>query len=258
MDELTRAIQGVPQPSTFAAGARCVFRGLRLYYSQRRYWRYGLLPMVFVAILYAIWIGALWWWLGPTLAGFLPDPEGAANSFFATLWTVLQTMVFWSVLLVGILLMLLVVSMVYEAVGGLFFDELVIRVEQDLYGRTAPALSLKENIYATLRGLRLALGTLLISLILFLPGWLIPVVGPALLAVILGYRLALSYLLSPASTRNWTLRQVRRKAARKRWAVLGFGIVGYALLLIPFSAIFVLPPLSVGGAMLFNEVVEPE
>ena len=135
---------------------------------------------------------------------------------------------------------------------------MVFKLFQDLYGRTAPALSLKENIYATLRGLRLALGTLLISLILFLPGWLIPVVGPVLLAVILGYRLALSYLLSPASTRNWTLRQVRRKAARKRWAVLGFGIVGYALLLIPFSAIFVLPPLSVGGAMLFNEVVEPE
>ena len=41
-------------------------------------------------------------------------------------------------------------------------------------------------------------------------------------------------------------------ALARKFAVAGFGITAYLLMLIPFAALFLLPGLVIGGSELFN------
>ena len=70
---------------------------------------------------------------------------------------------------------------------------------------------------------------------------------------IMGYYIAISYMICSANNRNVPISKLHTLAKKKGALTLGFGVTAYVLLLIPFSTIILLPGLVLGGAELFND-----
>ena len=89
--------------------------------------------------------------------------------------------------------------------------------------------------------------TSVLFVFLFILSLIFPVAGQLLLACSMGYCAGIAYMLTPANTRGLTLADMRARIGGRRWAVLGFGLTAYLLLLIPFATLFLLPGLVLGG-----------
>ena len=234
----------------FFAGAACVGRGVRTFCTDLRAWKYVLLPwalmigayLLFFRLVY-VFTGRLTDWLNEALAG-LP-------SWLAWLSTLCQ----WSVwLLAGVgslCLLAMTVSIVYAMLGGIFFDALAGYRLRTGFGLETMPFAWGRMARFMWSSFLFGLETAVVGGAVFLLSFFLPVAGPILLAVVFGAYLALSLMIGAANSLGMTLKELRRRARQHRFAVLGFGVTAYLLLLIPFSMLVLLPPLVLGSADFF-------
>jgi uncharacterized protein involved in cysteine biosynthesis len=130
--------------------------------------------------------------------------------------------------------------------------------EQKKYGIAAHKLSLGETFKYSLESLVFGIRLCLCFTGLFFLGLFFPVIGQLLLIVLTGYFMGISYMICPAINSNASIKQLRKAANKKLAATLGFGLWSYLLLLIPFSTLFLLPGLVLGGSDLYNSQLKEE
>ena len=164
-----------------------------------------------------------------------------------------RVLIWISILAGATLCSLLLLTTLFEALGAIFFDELVIRFEERTYGERLHPLSWRENFRYLGQSLSYSCGTAVWALLLLIPPLLIPVAGLIPAVAVVGYRFGLSYAFSSAFARRIDVREVRRRARPHRAAVVAFGGLSYLLLLIPFAAVFLLPGFALGGSIFFHE-----
>ena len=235
----------------FLRGSRYVFSGCRAFYGDRRAWKYAVLPLALMTGVYAF---LFWAVLHLSRRGAEMLNRGLAElpgwlrwlpSFVSGLSSILGV-------LFALLVMGLTVSTLYEMFGGFFFDPLIEYHEEKQYGFSPVRQSLGRNLKYCLDSLFFAVKTSVLFLCLFILGLIFPLAGQLILAAVMGYCVGIAYMLTPANTRGLALADMRARVAGRRSVVLGFGLTAYLLLLIPFSTLFLLPGLVLGGADLVN------
>ena len=238
----------------FLDGSLYVFRGIRFFYRTPVLWKYSLIPFLFLLLFYALILYAVCRFALPFLLDFLPQTENAPQ-----LLRIFIRILRWIVALscgIGVLLIALVtLTSGYELAGALFFDAMIVRIEQIRYHRNAEGLSFRKNLVCALQSALFSIRTVMLSLLLLIPALLIPVVGIVPMVLIIGYRQALTYLFSSGFNRGLLLPEIRRLAGKQKMKILGFGITINLLYLIPFAVIFLSPGFLAAGAMLYNETL---
>ncbi len=210
--------------------------GARIVFGDRRNWRYILIPWIWsLAILLGIMVlgYAL---LVPWLLGWINERfQTQTGALFANLIYIL----FW-IFAAGF-----VFITITSFTSSFLWDDLSQKVEEKLTGRPAPQSSLKTSRVVSDSLSRGAFAIAMTFASLFC-GWLIPIVGPVLIAGWLG---VLDYT-SPTFIRyNRTVGQQWPVATRmKGW--FGFQLLAGALTLLPVVNVLLLPVMVAGGTVM--------
>lgn len=229
-----------------AAGAWHVFSGLWFLLRNPGLWPLAALPALLAAggILLGVVLGAfsIRWFEESVL------PKQGSMSPVASL---LLTLAFWAgAMAAGVLAGLAIALMLASPV----LDLLSRRVEQRQNGG-APAVGagLPWEILEASKGIAYFLAAAPVVLLVSL----IPLVG-APIALLWGSHALALQLSDPALTRRGlSFTERRRWHKRYRAESLGFGVAGWALLLMPFANLLLVPALTVGATRLVMEL-EPE
>ena len=226
-----RELSLMNQASGFFSGVYALLRGVVLFWKHPRWWGWALLPTV--AILF---LASMVW------QGFVLLFQNVFE------WPVLATITGAYVLTVGIFYLLF--PMLYEALGGLFFDGLTVRVYRDVFQKELVSPSFRESIRYSLHALKYSCGTILLAIVCLVI-WIIPWVGVVLGSILLGYRFGVSYLFSGGLMRGETAKETLAWARTHRKAVAGFGISAYLVLsFFPFIGLFFVPSFVVAAVLL--------
>ena len=219
------------QASGFFSGVYALLRGVVLFWKHPRWWGWALLPTVAILVL----AGMVW--------------KGVVLLFQNVFeWPMVTTLIGAYVLTVGIFYLLF--PMLYEALGGLFFDGLTVRVYRDVFQKEVLPPSFRESICYSLHSLKYSCCTVLLAMVLFVI-WMIPWVGVVLGSILFGYRFGVSYLFSGGLMRGETVKETLAWARTHRKAVAGFGISAYLVLsCFPFIGLFFVPSFVVAAVLL--------
>lgn len=236
--------------NNFLLGIRYALSGITTYLTSPRLWLYAITPMILVLAVYS---ALAWWLLGSCLQSL---SESLASCEYLPNWLgSCITPVAW-LLAISLLLLILALFLgtLYEAVGGLFFSAMVRHFEHRRYGRPAnPDISLFTDLRNTLSCVAYAFGTLLLSLPLYLLGFLFPVISQVLTVFLLGKRYGIGHCAEAAFNRGLSIKTLQWEFRGRSGILYGFGAVIFLLMLVPFVTIILVPGFVIGGTMLVNE-----
>jgi CysZ protein len=226
-----------------AAGAWHVFSGLWFLLRNPGLWLLAALPaaLAFLGIMGGVVMGtfSIRWFENSVL------PAQGTMSPIASL---LLTLAFWAgAMAAGILAGLAIALMLASPV----LDALSRRVEERQSGG-APAVGagLRWEILEASKGIAYFLAAAPVVLIVSL----IPLVGAPIALLWGSHALALQQTDPALTRRGLAFKQRRGWHKRYRAESLGFGVAGWALLLIPFANLLLLPALTVGATRLVMEL----
>lgn len=238
----------------FCNGVRCALTGIRLFFREKRLWKYVGLPLSILFLIYSLILwGALR--LGSALSDRLQQWTASLPAWIGSL---LGGSALLLCLLAAGFLLVSGFCILYGAFAGLFFDAMAESFEKYHYGFERNRLGLKNEALYVKDSVLYGLGTLLLLLLLSLSCLFLPVVGEILLTVVMAYRFGIVCLMSTGFNHGMRLRQLRALASKNILLCFGFGLTAYALiLLLPLASLFALPGLVAGGALLFHEMTDP-
>ncbi len=239
----------------FSRGAGYLLKGIVYFYRTPSLWSCALIPFLMTLLLYGVLFLAAVRYGIPFCLDLLPDPEGH-GVWGRWLLYPLRFLTALSCWLGMALTAILTLSSVYELLGGPFFDGMVVRMEREKYARNALPLPFRRNLMVTFQSAVFSLMTLALAVGFFFFSLLLPLVGPVLMGVVVGYRTALTCLFSSGFNRMLGVREIQALAGRRRVLVLGFGVTAYLLLMIPLISVFLIPGFVVSGILLYNEELE--
>ena len=236
----------------FFCGISYIFSGCRKFYSDTRYWKYTIIPFLCMALFYALLFWAIIYFsnLGEKqivefLCRWLPE------SLHKLISIVKYVMQFVRIATI-IILLTTTISAVYGIFGGLFFDYLVEYHEKKEFGIVPASFSLLKMLRYAFSSLIFGIKSTFKIFIFFIISLIFPLIGQILLIIVTGYILSISCMISSANNSGLTIAKLQKAASKRKFAVAGFGITAYLLMLIPFAALFLLPGLVIGGSELFN------
>lgn len=247
--------------SSLGKGATYHAKAFRLFASKPRYWRFAAIPIALNLLLY-IAFGFLFFYFGLPWVGKLVPATTAGEGIMAYIWPVLRFLLEALVTLIVLAAFLLTFTAVFFVLASPFVDMLSVKIEKDLYHfefKDGDYWQFAKDIWMSMKN---SVWMTLLSLfwtVVFLPlNFFIPVVGfiPGLVAA--SYFLGLSFLIYSIEHRRVKRKDFKKLFRHNRMKILGFGLVAYGILLIPFSGIVFLPVAVAAGTMLFNENMDWE
>lgn len=231
-------------------GGTVVFRGIKLFFLDRRAWRYALAPWLLLVLIYLVLAGVMWYsatTLAAACSDSMPEWLSALTGMILRLGAMTLSL---------FLLPLLTIVSLYELCGWMLADLLAGYWNRNRFGwnhrRTwgeFRRFMLKSAWFSIKAGVKL--------LLLAALGLLFPPAGQILLFVYAGYLTAIAALGTTAFLYGVDFESMRR-CARRNPAVWGFGLTAYALLLLPLLPLILLPGIIVGGAELFHSEMGEE
>ena len=236
----------------FFCGISYIFSGCRKFYSDNRYWKYTIIPLLCMALFYAFLFWAIIYFfnLGERqivefLYRWLPE-------FLHKLIYIVKYVMQFATVATIVILLNTTISAVYWISGGLFFDYLVEYHEKKEFGIIPAPFSLLKILRYAFSSLTFGLSSTFKIFIFFILSLIFPIIGQILLIIATGYTLGISCMISSANNSGLTIAKLQKAASKRKFAVAGFGITTYILTMIPFAVLFLLPGLVIGGSELFN------
>lgn len=235
----------------FIKGMSYIARGTQDFFHDQESWKYALYPLVFLVVIYFI---TFWKVIGlsNSISAKINQYVASLPAWLSWLNSVACGLSHFLGIIATLLIMGITISTLYEMFGGLFFDLLVDHYETKKYGPPEQSVSWSMNLKYCIESVLFGIQTILAFCGLFIVSLFFPVIGQILLIIGMGYFLGLSYIVCSANRNGTTIAQLKKIAAKKSFIILGFGILSYFLLMIPFAAIILLPGLVLGGSELFN------
>ena len=231
----------------FQLGCSYVFRGIQNFFQDRSCWKYAVFPAIPVLLIYLVFLCFVFRWTGIG-AEWAASMAAGWPEWISWIAVPLQWGIWFCGVAAGFFLMAVTVSLLYELFGGLFFDALTDHYEKKTFGTTAPAVPLKQNISFTVASILFGIRSLFILLFLILISFFLPVAGQILTALVMGYFLGISCMMSSAGRNGESLAALRAAAGKRRWLTAGFGVTANLLLMFPFAALLLLPCFVVGAS----------
>lgn len=251
----------------FLYGGKCSLGGIKKFFTTPKYWWYSIIPIIIILVFYLLALYPFYYagkfsieffnnlfanisvnigivWLNKIIAFLINCGEFALKA--VTLITLVITWVGSSLLLFETL---------FDISGCVFFDKLAEVYCKDFYKRDLSKISLKDNVDFASKSIIYAIKHFFIGIVMLLIS-LIPIVGWIFFIPYKSTRVATSALLSTYCIMNVKFPIAREMMKRNKMALLGFGLVGFAIMLIPFTIVFVLPGLIIGGVDLYISHLE--
>jgi len=226
------------------------FKGVSLFLSTPRYWKYSAVPLLLLLLLYAA-VGYAVWLAWGRISGWLPDPENWVK-YLAWLATTLRFLAATFLIIASAVVAGLLANTLFEAFGCLVFDQLSAAFMRDFYGVSSTRQTLAANAHCALTALCYAVGTMFFVLIGCVVGLIVPYFGFLAIPAITGYRFGRSYLWSPLLV-SGCLGERRELLAGNFGTVWQFGFTASLLLSIPFAGLLFSPGFVIAGSMIFRE-----
>ena len=233
----------------FLLGAAYIFKGWRAFYSDRKLWKFAVIPLAIMLIFYALAMWGLYALAGvaaeklTALIGGLPAWAGTLLNGGLMIFSILFFIFFLATS----------IGTFYEFFGGLFFDPLTQHYENWRFGIAPRKATIVESAKYAVSSLFWGMRVFVLFCLLFIASLFFPIAGEIVLIAVMGYCFGVSYMICSAQNNVVPISQLRRVCAQRRALVMGVGCTAYLLLLFPCAAIFLLPALVIGGSELFNE-----
>lgn len=236
----------------FFYGVFCTLKGIKIFYSTPKLWKYALIPLLIVLLIYwsLVWSGI---YLAKKLSGViegwfqsLPENWQWVGSLTGGMTAVMVFIIFWITLM-------LFVSTLYEVFGGVFFDRLITRFESISRNKDLPEPGWRFEMRAFFDACFYAIMTLLLILPCLLLH-LLPYIGVFLIAIIFSYRYSISYLAMTGFRHGMLIPDTKKLAAKNFALIMGYGISVYLFLQLPFVVILFLPGIILGNVLVFQRM----
>lgn len=223
-----------PQSLGFFYGIRALFRGIGLFWTHPRWWVWALLPSIAILFLtIAVWQG-LFHLFHDCFEIRLFLSQGLA----------------YVITLGGLYLFF---PVLYETLGGLFFDGLTARVYRDILQKKFEPRPFWSSCQYTAQALWYSCCTLLMAIPLVFV-LIIPWVGILIWSIIFGYRFGVSYLFSGGLMRGETVKETCLWARTHRKVLAGFGISAYLIIsFLPLIGLLFVPCFVVAAVCIREE-----
>jgi len=243
----------MPSRTNFFTGIHCALEGVRIFFGEPRLWKFVWFPLSILALLYAVILWAAFR-LGFHLSDMLRE---WASSLPSWLGSILGGGALILCIAAACFLLISGFSILYGAFAGVFFDAMAESFEKLRFGRERAPNTVRTECLFIWDSILYGSGTLILFLALSLAGLIVPVLGQILFVVFMAYRFGMVCLMSTGFNHGMRVCDLKKLAARNGAACLGFGLTAYAMImLIPLAAVFALPGLVAGGALLFHEMTE--
>lgn len=234
----------------FKSGAACALHGVTEFYSRPGYWIYMVIPLIMILAVYCI---AAWaaWEVYAWLTGLLPDMQ-ELNAAWRWLAAALKWITGATIFIATAVMMGICANSLFEGFGAFIFDSMVAEFEFERYGHHAEKVNFIGQVKIGWAAVKFAVVTLILGFMAWLIGLFIPFFGWLLPTVVTCRRIGCSYLWSSMLTHNALAREKEIFAVR-RGVVAGFGLVCTIMLSIPVVAVLIIPGITLGGAIVYNE-----
>lgn len=235
-------------------GFSYAIRGIRLFMSHRELWKYSIIPVLLLLLVYILMFA-----LGFFIAGELADAvrewcRESLPSWLQWLYNLGSTLIYLSIMLLSLLIVVVTASSAYEIAGGPFLDAMVEKFECTHLGLQPVKKTFAFNISFALSMTGHGLNTLLLTLFTVILTLFFPYITLLLSIIILGYRFGIAYLAIAGYCRGMSLRATKRWAEQHSPQVRGYGMMIFVLLFfVPYFAPVILPGFILGGSLLLHE-----
>ena len=234
----------------FGQGVILVFRGAGEFFRHPRLWRFVVVPLVLVSIVY-------FWLFYVFLAVWLPPLQTAVRDFFTGSWfeflyRCTEFLISASFYLFLVVVTALTVGNLYELLGSFCFSRMVRDYETNILrcspGKPSPAEDVSNMMDCGL----FSATTLILYFALFIAGFFLPVVVPLATIPLIGYRYATIYSSEAAFNDGHKLREIPVLYRGRQGLLYGFGCMTFLLFLVPVLPIFFIPGLVIGGTLMYH------
>ena len=235
-------------------GAVYAFKGIQYFLNHRELWKYSVIPVVLLIIIYALLLVA-----GFLIAGSLNEivQEWCRTTFpswLQWLYKIGALLICLSTLLLVLLLIGISAGAAYEIVGGPFLDIMLDKFETDHLNLPPVKKSFSFTVSFSLAMGGYGIKTMLLTLLVVLLTLFFPYITLILALPILGYRFGMSYLAIAGFSRGMTFKDTKKWVKSHSSFVRGYGMIIYLLLcFIPILAPVILPGIILGGSLLMHD-----
>ncbi len=228
----------------FLSGASFLFRGLSTLLKGGRIRRWAIAPLVLNALLFMLLL-AFGVWAAVHYTG-----EATGDSWWGSL---LQILAAFGAAAVMLTVTFFTFGMV-AALAAAPFNELISQGTERILTRDTGEIRDRGFLSEMLRAGLSALKMFLLEMAVVIPAMfllLIPVAGPLLFAVPAGFFMALTYMDYSLDRRKLGVGSKLSFCLKHLPEVMGFGVLVYACMLVPFVNVLTVPVAAVGGTRLF-------
>lgn len=243
--------------SDFLTGAVYFGKGIIEFYEKPRYWKYVIAPFAICAALYAAGVCIFIKYAWPPIAAKLPLQQTSSGwyEYLSGGFMVLSVLTIACIIIIAILLSF---TTTFTILAIPFLDRLSLCVEKYLYNSALPVKHLNGYYWWCLKyELFCSLRIIFWSIVLLPVIFLVPYAGFLLYILVPGYYFGVSLIIYSAEHRGMKNHELDVIMKKNRFHIAGFGAAAFAALFIPFAALLILLPATVGGTMLFNKFLQP-
>lgn len=243
---------------TFVSAMKLPFEGVNIILGRARYMRFAWFSALLNLLLYAFILYVLFYFVFPWVNSWFPahTVSGFMSFLYHALEYIIKTVITLTLLVISIILF----NTVFFAISAPYLDGLSLAIEKDFFGfipDSSGITGFAKSCYISIKnGIRLNVLTIFWAVILFPLNFIIPIIGFLPGMLISSYFLGLSFIIFSSEHRFLSGKEFKEKLSGHRLGVLGFGLIMYLVLFIPFTAILFIPGGIVGGTLLYNEEIE--
>jgi uncharacterized protein involved in cysteine biosynthesis len=231
-------------------GADYVFQGVREFYKHKQLWKYAIPPFVITlianiaAVCFLIMKGL------PVAEHYLAYVTSVIPPSVAEPVHAVFTILIWLTFLMSLSALSYTL---FEFTGCFLFAAMVACYEQEILHSCNVPISTKNKIRDMVESVFYTIGTVILTALLSVLGFFLPLVTEFIKAFAIGYRYAVSYASEAGFNRNIRLPNMPKLIPSSVTA--SFGVTVYFLLLLPFISLFLIPGFFIGGTIMADREI---
>lgn len=222
--------------------------GIKYFYSDRQLWKF-IIPVWGIMLLFYILL--LWgtFEVSQMTAEYAVSHIGKWPDFLRVF---LKFSIAATIIIASLVLVITTFCTFFEAAGGMFFDKLAAAFEQKYYLNEFAEIPFHRQLFFTMQSVWFGIKSVIWLMFLIIVGFFLPIIGPLLLMIIMGRRMALSLIYPVGFLRGMNIRKCNEVLYGRNTELLGFGIAVYLFQLLPFSLLLTLPGLILGAVIFYH------
>lgn len=234
-------------------GILYLYAGQKLFFREKWLWKFALLPLLMIAMVYAGLILAAYFLIYPeflNLFSALGERFDFARYFPPWFCGLFLTILFCIVIFFTI-------EILYQCFSAFIFDSMIECFEARWF-HFSSNFDRKKQLELFRDGLRLSTRNALLSILFLVIQPLVPIIGPVIGFLMLGYLFGIAGIQGCAANHGIRSREFLKEASRNFLLITAFGCTASLLLLLPFATFFLSPGFVLSGCLIYNEKFSTE